>query len=142
MIKAKIIRNDSGAAAVEMAFVLPILVLMIWIFAQLATMYRALSGIQMALGQGARFATICTPKVAGGCDIPTADQVKAQVEASVYGLGPGTFTVSPPAQGSVGQAQFFDLKVTYTQATSLLFVPGPDITMVRSKRVWTANTTA
>ena len=58
MIKAKIIRNDSGAAAVEMAFVLPILVLMIWIFAQLATMYRALSGIQMALGQGARFATI------------------------------------------------------------------------------------
>jgi hypothetical protein len=60
----------------------------------------------------------------------------------VYGLGPGTFTVADPAQGNVGQAQYFDLKVTYTQATSLLFFPGPNITMVRSKRVWTANTTA
>src|SRR6476469_2391361 len=104
MIKAKIIRSDSGAAAVEMAFVLPVLVLMIWIFAQMATMYRALSGIQMALGQGARYATLCTPKVAGGCDIATAAQIKSQVQSSVNGLGPGTFTVADPAQGNVGQA--------------------------------------
>lgn len=141
MVKFQLVRDEGGAAAVEMAFVLPILVLMIWIFAQMATVYRALSGIQMALGQGARFATLCTPTMTG-CNIASAGDIQLKVQESVYGLGPGIFTVDPPTQGNVGQARYYDLKVTYTQATSLLFVPGPDITMVRSKRVWTANTSA
>ena len=42
-----------GAAAVEMAFVLPVLVTFIWIFAQLAQVYRASAGIQQALGNDA-----------------------------------------------------------------------------------------
>ena len=39
----RLIRSEDGAAAVEIAFALPILVLMLWILAQLATVYRALA---------------------------------------------------------------------------------------------------
>ncbi|MFL6724955.1 MAG: TadE/TadG family type IV pilus assembly protein [Sphingomicrobium sp.] len=136
----RLIRSEDGAAAVEIAFALPILVLMLWILAQLATVYRALAGIQMALGEGARYATLCIAPTATGCSAPSTDQVKTQIENSVYGLGPGTFTVADPTSGTSGSSQYYDLKVTYTQPTSLLFVPGPTVTMVRQKRVWVAAT--
>ena len=40
-------------AAIEMAFALPVLIVMIWMFVQLAQIYRAMAGIQQALGEGA-----------------------------------------------------------------------------------------
>ena len=52
-------RDEHGAAAIEMAFALPILIVMIWMFVQLAQVYRAIAGIQQALGEGARYATLC-----------------------------------------------------------------------------------
>ena len=52
------LRDESGAAAVEMAFALPVMIVMIWAFVQFAQVYRAMAGIQQALGQGARYATL------------------------------------------------------------------------------------
>jgi len=138
MMANRIFRNNEGAAAVEMAFVLPVLVTFIWMFAQLAQVYRASAGIQQALGQGARFATLCINPSAAGCASPTAAQVKTVVDQSVYGLGPGTFTASIPNTGDDGTSRFYDIRVEYTQPTSLLFVPGPTVTMSRTKRVWIA----
>ena len=55
--RLRLASDENGAAAVEMALALPILIVMIWVFVQLAQIYRAIAGIQQALGQGARFAT-------------------------------------------------------------------------------------
>jgi hypothetical protein len=66
--------------------------------------------------------------------------VKANIEQSVYGLGPGTFNTPMPTTGTSGTSNYYDLKVTYTQPTNLLLFPGPTITMTRSKRVWIAAT--
>jgi Flp pilus assembly protein TadG len=130
--------NQHGAAAVEMAFALPILVVMLWAFVQLAEVYRAVAGIQQALGEGARYATLCINPDALGCSAPTATQIKTQITNSVYGIGPGTFTVSDPVSGSSGTAKYFDLTVSYSQPTSLLLFPGPTMSLTRSKRVWIA----
>jgi Flp pilus assembly pilin Flp len=140
MVGHKLIRDEKGAAVIEMAFVLPILIVMIWAFVQLAQIYRALAGIQQALGQGARFATLCINPSSLGCSSPTPDAVKANIEQSVYGLGPGTFNTPMPTTGTSGTSNYYDLKVTYTQPTNLLLFPGPTITMTRSKRVWIAAT--
>ena len=148
MIGRRISRDDRGAAAIEMAFALPILIIMIWAFVQLAQIYRALAGIQQALGEGARFATICNP-TALGCsspipgtgNSPVANSIKAKIFSSVYGIGPGTFSVDDPKAGSSGTGSFYDLTVCYTQPTSLLLFPGPTIRVSRSKRVWIAGTT-
>ena len=139
-LRRRISRNQDGVATIEMAFALPILIVLIWMFVQFAQMYRAMAGIQQALGEGARFATLClNPSSTGGCSVPTTDQVKTKISDSVYGIGPGTFTVSDPTTGTDGTAKYYDLTVNYTQPTSLLLFPGPTINVSRSKRVWIAN---
>ena len=135
-------RNDDGVAAIEMAFALPVLIVMIWAFVQLAEVFRAAAGIQQALGEGARYATLClNPSSTAGCSAPTPDDIKTKIEASVYGIGPGRFDNPPPSvtAGTSGTSRYYDLTVTYTQSTSLLLFPGPDISVTRSKRVWIAN---
>ena len=134
-------RNEDGAAIVEMAFALPVLIVMIYTFVQLAQVYRALAGIQQALGEGARYATLCLNPTTTGCSAPTTDQIKTKVNSSVYGIGPGTFTVPDPGSGVSGTARYIDLTVSYTQPTTLLLFPGPTIAISRSKRVWTSATT-
>jgi hypothetical protein len=135
----KIRRNESGAAAVEMAFAVPVLIVMIWMFVQLAQVYRALAGIQQALGEGARYATLCLNPSAAGCTSPTPTAVQTEVRNSVYGIGPGTFTVPLPSSGTSGTSKYYDVTVQYTQPTNLLLVPGPTINVSRKKRVWIAG---
>jgi Flp pilus assembly protein TadG len=140
-LRLRLAGNEKGAAAIEMAFALPVLVIMIWAFVQLAQVYRALAGIQQALGQGARYATLCLDPSFAGCTSPTAQQVKDKIDQSVYGLGPGTFTTPLPTSGTAGTSKYYDLRVTYTQPTSLLLMPGPTMTMSRTKRVWISTST-
>lgn len=131
-------RDERGVATIEMAIALPVLIVMIWVFVQLGQMYRALAGIQQALGEGARYATLCLNPTTTGCSAPTVDQVKTKITSSVYGIGPGTFTVPTPTTSPVGASPYYDLKVQYSQPTSLLIYPGPTINVTRSKRVWIA----
>jgi Flp pilus assembly protein TadG len=133
--------DERGAAAVEMAFALPVLIVMLWAFVQLAQVYRAVAGIQMALGEGARYATLCLTQSATGCTPPTGPQIQTKINASIYGLGPGTFTVNPPVSGFSGAAKYYDLTVSYSQPTDLLMFPGPTMALTRSKRVWVATGT-
>src|SRR5438270_10624768 len=127
-----------------MAFAVPSFVVMIWAFVQLAEVYRAVAGMQQALGEGARYATLCYAQSATGCAAPApgtgaspaAGTIKAKILTSVYGIGPGTFTVADPVGGTSGTATYYDLSVTYSQPTTLLMFPGPTMTLTRNKRVW------
>lgn len=147
----KLSRDAAGAATIEMAFALPTMVVLIWAFVQLAQVYRAMAGIQQALGEGARYATLCVSPTAAGCTIPlpgsgtnpAASTIKKQIYNAVYGIGPGTFSIDDPhcaVNATLGGA-YYDLKVTYWQDTNLLMFPGPRITVNRSKRVWVATST-
>ena len=127
----KIRRDDRGAAAIEMAFALPAMVVMMWMIVQLGLVFRAMSGIQHALGEGARLATLYPQ--------PDNDAIKAEIEEAVYGIGPGEFTIAEPAGGIADSTGYLDLTVSYTQETDLLFLPGPTVTVSRSKRVWVAG---
>lgn len=135
----RILRNNEGVATIEMAFALPILIVMIWMFVQFAQMYRALAGIQQALGEGARYATLCLSPSTAGCTTPTTDSVKSKIAASVYGIGPGTFSAPSVTSGTSGTAKYYDLMVSYTQPTNMLLFLGPTINVSRSKRVWVAG---
>ena len=137
---SRIVADDAGVATIETAFALPILIVMIWMFIQLAEVYRALAGIQQGLGEGARYATLClTPTAAGGCSRPTSGNIKSKINDSVYGIGPGTFTVADPVLGSSGTGKYYDLTVAYSQSTSLLLFSTPDVNVSRTKRVWVAG---
>ena len=124
-------RDKRGAAVIETAFALPALIIMVWCVVQLGLVFRAMSGIQHALGEGARLATIYPQ--------PTDDAIHDKIEAVVYGIGPGTFTIEDPKPGTEDGSSYLDLEVKYTQKTDMLFLPGPTITVSRSKRVWVAE---
>lgn len=127
----KLRRDNRGAAVIEMAFALPALIMLMWLIVQLGLVFRAMSGIQHGLGEGARMATLY-PK-------PADAAIQDRIEDAVYGIGPGNFTIATPVSGTADGATYLDLRVTYTQATDLLIIPGPDINVSRSKRVWVAN---
>lgn len=131
-ILRKIRRDETGAAVIEMAFALPALIVLMWMIIQLGLVFRAMSGIQHGLGEGARTATIYSNKSMTARKI----EIKSKITNAVYGIGPGSFVIANPAEGTQDGANFLDLKVTYTQATDMLLFPGPTINVSRSKRVW------
>ena len=125
------IKSDRrGAAVIEMAFALPVLILLMWMIVQLGLVFRAMSGIQHGLGEGSRMATLF-PK-------PTDTAIRTRISNAVYGIGPGSFAIATPVSGNADGANYMDLRVTYTQATDMLLFPGPTISVSRSKRVWIA----
>jgi Flp pilus assembly protein TadG len=128
----RILRDPGGATMIEFAFAFPVLITFIWMIYQFGLVFRANSGIQHALGEGARLATLWPTR--------TNAQIEAQMEQSVYGIGPGNFTIVPPAPGTLDGANFLDLQVTYTQSVNMLLFPGPNISISKSKRVWVAGT--
>ena len=127
----RLLKDSRGATMIEFAFGFPILIILIWMIYQFGLVFRANSGIQHALGEGARLATLWPT--------PDVDDVKDKMEQSVYGIGPGTFTVPAPTEAEEDGSTYLDLQVTYTQQTNMLLFPGPTINITKSKRVWIAG---
>jgi Flp pilus assembly protein TadG len=124
-------RDERGVAATEMALALPVLVTMIYGIFQVGLLYQANAGMQHALGEGARFATLCV-RSGNACNPPTDTQIKDRITAKLFGRGDGAFNVANPVAGT----GYRDLQVTYTKRMNFLFFPGPTITLNRSKRAY------
>jgi len=125
-------RDERGAAVIEMAFALPALIILLWMVVQLGLVLRAMAGIQHALGEGARTATVYPYQAPSTSNTAIEDAMNA----AVYGIGPGDFDIVPPDEGTQDGGTYLDLSVTYTQHTDFLFFPGPTISVERHKRVW------
>jgi hypothetical protein len=123
-------RDDRGAAVIEMAFALPVLIIFLWMMVQLALVFRASAGIQHALGEGARLATIWPQ--------PTTQDIVDEVNEAVYGIGPGRFDPPLVEDGTDCDDRCIDVTLTYRQPLDLLVLPGPTVEITRTKRVWVA----
>ena len=129
-------RDEAGAAVIEVAIALPVLVALIWGIFQLACLFWANAGMQNALGAGARMATLCQGGTATTpCSVPSVTAVQNKMNAAKFGPNDGTMTVYAPAPG----AGFMDLRVTYQRTMTFLFINGPTITLDRKKRVYTVS---
>ena len=128
---ASIKRNEQGAAAVEMALAAPVLITIIYGIFQVGLLYQANAGMQHALGEGARYATLCVP-TGSTCNPPSDAQIKARMTSKLFGKGDGNFTVQDPVAGT----GYRDLRVTYVKTMRVIFFPGPTITLNREKRAY------
>jgi Flp pilus assembly protein TadG len=131
-------RNEEGAAAIEFAIALPVLLVMIYGIFQIGLIFQANAGMQHALGEGARYATLCTP-TSTGCNSPSDSAVVTRISSKVFGMNIGTFgtpTVTTPAAATCTHCK--DLSVSYTVTPNYLFFSGPPITLTRTKRVYLA----
>ena len=122
-----LIRNNRGLATIEMAFALPILVLFIYGIFQIGMIMAASAGMQHALGEGARYATLYP--------IPTDAQIKQRVSDKLFGVYIGTFNVDDPVTDPTGKS-FKTLSVHYTVTPNFLFFTAPSVTLDRSKKIY------
>lgn len=134
-------RDDRGTAVIEMALGLPVLVLFIFGIFQIGVAFQASAGMQHALGEGARLATICVnPNPTTGCATPTDAQIKARVSQKVFGTGVGTFSepaVTTPLPAVCTKCR--EVSVTFTMPMNFILFQGPPVTLTRKKLVYMAG---
>ena len=124
-------RDERGGALVEFAISLPVLVSMIYGIFELCQLYWANAGIQHALGEGARYANLYDATT--GNHVPAASDIKARMNARLFGPVDGTYTVSDPDV----HTGYMTLTITYRRTMNFLLFPGPTITLTRSKTAYT-----
>ena len=111
-------RDQRGAAAVEMAIVLPILILLVFGIVEFSIYFNRLQGLQAAAREGARVAAL--PQ-------STQSDVRAKVTTALSGVLPTTqspvITVSP-SSGNPCDLRAPDARVTVTvRANTDLDIP-------------------
>jgi Flp pilus assembly protein TadG len=134
-------RCEQGAAAIEMAIAVPVLMLFIYGIFEIGIAGQAIAGMQHGLGEGARYATLCiNPTSAGTCGTPTDTEIATRIQAKKFGVGVGTFddpVVSTPLATDCTHCR--DLSVTFHMPMNFLFFSAPTINITRTKRVYLAT---
>lgn len=125
----KLKHDNSGATIIEFAIALPVLVLTIYGIFTSGMLLMANAGVQHALGEAARHATLFPT--------PSDDEIKAKVAAKKFGLGNGTLQPASIVTDTANHHKTITL--TYTQSTDFLFFKGPTVTVVKSKKVYVAD---
>jgi Flp pilus assembly protein TadG len=108
-------RNERGAAAVEMAIVLPVLILLVFGIIEWSIYFNRLQGLQAAAREGARVAAL--PQ-------STQSDVTAKVQSALDGVLPSgaspAITVSPSSSNPCDlQPAGTSVTVTVTASTDL-----------------------
>jgi Flp pilus assembly protein TadG len=141
-IRRSIKVDQQGAAALEAAIALPVLITMIYGIFTIGQLFEANAGIQHALGEGARFANLCpslsTVNSTTSCALPSSTAIIAQVKGKLFGTANGTFD-TPTVDTSTAESGYITLTVNYHQTMQFAFFTGPTINVTRSKRVYLAD---
>jgi Flp pilus assembly protein TadG len=126
----QLLRERRGSAAVEFAASIPVLITIVWGIFQVAIVLQANAGMQHALGEGARLATVWDPVT----NAPKTDaEIQAKITSAKFGLGNGTWG-TPNIDNSVANQK--TITVTFSQPTDFIFFPGPTIPLTASKTVF------
>lgn len=125
----KIRRSEDGASAVEFALAAPVLITMMWGIFQFGVVFGSDAGMQHALGEGARYATIWPS--------PTDTQIKSRMTSKLFQMGWGNFTISDPVRNTTNGT--VTLRITYQMTPNLLFFTLPQINLTREKVAYLAT---
>lgn len=125
----KSIRQDqSGAAAVEMAFVLPMFLLLVMGIIEFGRAYWVMNSMQFALDEAGRYAMLHSATA-------TDSDIVATARNNLYGLDPNSFTVTSASQTVSGVVY---KTITASYPFSLVapgVLPYGDFTLTRSTSV-------
>lgn len=134
MLRLRNLRDESGSAAIEFAIAVPVLATIVWGIFQIAIVLMANAGMQQALGEGARYATIFDTTTSAR---PTDDQIAAKIVSARFGTGGGTWHTPVINDDDEAADGYILISVQYDVPTNFLLFQGPTVTLSGSKRVYT-----
>lgn len=129
-LRRKIRADVQGAAVIEIAIALPVLILFIYGIFVVGQLFQASAGMQHALGEAARLATIYPT--------PSDADLQAKMTAKKFGTKSGTLGALVITDGGTPAVPYKDLSLTYSQPTDFIFFDGPNVSLTRTKRVYLA----
>lgn len=121
-------RDRRGATAAEFALSIPVAILIIVAFIQLGILFFANAGLQNALGEGAREATLW----------PRRDeaQIRARITDSSFGLDPDLLAAPVLVYGTEGDQDFVEITVSYAPTLNFLFFEVDAVTLQHTRRAY------
>ncbi|QPQ55881.1 pilus assembly protein [Allosphingosinicella flava] len=121
-------RDERGASTLEFALVAPALILFLIGIPQIGMLYFANAGLNNALAEGARQATLW-PR-------PDEAQIKARIAAGQFGLKPSALTIAPLAYGNSDGADYAEITMRYNVQLDFGFFRPDPILLQKSRRVY------
>lgn len=122
-------QSERGAAALEFALVIPVLVLFICGIARLGIMFMANAGLRNAVAEGARFATI-DPR-------PSDQQIRDRITGSRFGLPGGLGTPTVTGGTLSDGTSYVDISASYTVPMDFVFFRAGNVTLTANRRAYT-----
>ena len=122
-------RDQRGSSVTEFAIAVPVLISMIWGLFQISLVFRANAGMQHALGQAARLATVYRTDTSD--HRPTTAMISNAITSYKFGVANGTWatpTITPDTTN-----KRVTITVSYSQPMNFLFFNGPNVTITKTK---------
>lgn len=126
--------DRKGSSAVEFALAVPVLVSMIWGVFQVSMILEANAGMQNALGQAARYATVYRTDTSD--HRPTDSDISAKITSYKFGVSKGTWGTPVIVTNTANATK--TITVSYSQPMDFLFFTGPTVTLTKTKLVYMA----
>ena len=122
-------RDARGVAAMEFGLVAPGLVLMIVGIAQLGILFMANAGLQQAVEEGARYATIYPS--------PDSSAIIARVNDKQFGLDAANVTGPSVTPGTTSDGiNYVDVTMIYSAPMNFVFFETDPVTLSHTRRAY------
>ena len=121
-------RDQKGAAALEFALAVPVLVTFIVGIAQLGMLFMANNGLDSAVAAGARYATIY-PR-------PSDTQIQSLIASSRWGLDPARMTTPVITHGTTSNNDWVRITTNYDVDMDFIFFTIPNVTLTETRTAW------
>ncbi len=124
-------RNQEGAAAIEFALAMPLVIMLFFGMAQFGLILLANSGIRHALDKAARSATVYI-----GATSITDQQIRDTVNSSLYGIKSGTVSNPTVTRGVINGITYVDITVTYSTPIDFIVYRYGPISLSETRRAY------
>ena len=124
----RLLRDRRGVGAIEFGLSAPLVIIMVVGIAQLGTLFAANAGLQQAIGEGARLATLF-PR-------PDDATITARIRKAQFALNSAYLDAPTLTRGVANGVPYIDISMTYRPPLNFIFFTGPQISMTRSRRAY------
>lgn len=117
-----------GIAAAEFAMMAPLVLLLLFLVMNLGLLFESYNGIQHAVGEGARLATLYPRPVDG--------QITTAIQNAEFGLDPSLVSAPTYQHGTNSGISYVDVTLTYNAPVSFPLFTLPAVPLSYTKRAY------